>query len=162
MDITCDEGINNMTNKEAAELIKNLVIKTVDGRANGKSIHSAYINAALIKAIEALRKPDFVNLKIEESKPMLHSSLSVAKLKRWDKYDGRTVYSYEVLYEHISDPEDALLLAQLAMCDKYDSDLIIILPGWNYSIDKKHEKLYKESLRLAEKHKYEPYKKKED
>lgn len=56
MDITCYEKIKNMTNKEAAELIKNLVIKTVDGRANGKSIRSAYINAALIKAIEALQK----------------------------------------------------------------------------------------------------------
>ena len=56
MDVTGYEKIKNMTNKEAAELIKILVIKASDGRANGKSIRSAYINAALIKAIEVLQK----------------------------------------------------------------------------------------------------------
>lgn len=60
MYLTCYEEIKNMTNKEAAEIIKNLVIKTVDGRANGKSIRSAYINAALIKAIEALQGVNIV------------------------------------------------------------------------------------------------------
>ncbi len=107
-------------------------------------------------------KPDFMNLKIEESEPIFHSCLAVAKLKRWYIYDGRTGYPYEVLYDCISDPEDALLLAQLAMCEKDDNELIFIFPGSNYSIDKKHEKLYKEALRLAERHKYEPYKKKEN
>ena len=113
------------------------------------------------EVLHARCKPDFMNLKLEESEPMLHSGLSVAKLKMWDKYDCQTVYSYEVLYEHISDPEDALLLAQLAMCDKDDNELIFIFPG-GINIKKNHEKLYKEALRLAEKYKYEPYKKKED
>lgn len=55
MDVTCYEKIKNMTNKEAAELIKNLVIKMVDGRGNGKSVYSACINVALNKAIESLQ-----------------------------------------------------------------------------------------------------------
>ena len=64
MDGTCYEKIKNMTNKEAAELIKNLIIKT-DGRANGKSIRNIYINAALIKAIEALQGGNMVKDGVE-------------------------------------------------------------------------------------------------
>ena len=72
-------------------------------------------------------------------------------LRDGDKSDGRTVYSHEVLYEHISDPEDALLLAQLAMCEKYSNELIFIFPGANYSIKTYHEELYKKALELAKK-----------
>lgn len=93
-------------------------------------------------------KPDFMNLKIEESEPMFHSSLSVAKLK--NSYNDRRTYSYEVLYDCISDPEDALLLAQLAMCEKDDNELIFIFPGVNYSIKTNHKELYKKALELAE------------
>ena len=102
-------------------------------------------------------KPDFMNLKIEESEPMFHSGLSVAKAKK--DHDGS--YKYESLYENISNPDDALLLSQLAMSDKNATDLIIIFPGWNYSLEK-HDNLYKKALELAAKYRYEPYKKKED
>lgn len=99
-------------------------------------------------------KPDFMNLKLEDSEPMFHSGLSVAKAKK--DYDGN--YNYESLYENISNPDDALLLSQLAMSDKNDTDLIIIFPGWNYCLEK-HDILYKKALELAAKYRYE---KKED
>lgn len=49
--------------------------------------------------------------------------------------------TYEVLYDHIPSWEEADLVAQYAMCMRFDkvNDLIFIFPGWNRGIDKKPE-----------------------
>jgi len=53
------EKILNMTNKEAAAVIKNVICNQVVARANGKTILVATINQALFKAIVALENmPD--------------------------------------------------------------------------------------------------------
>jgi hypothetical protein len=72
------------------------------------------------------------------------NSLSVAKLYS----DG----TYKILYDCIETYEQADLLAQLAMCGKSWDDLIIILPGWNKSIDRKPAE-YQMAIRLAEEYK---------
>jgi hypothetical protein len=76
-------------------------------------------------------------------------SLSVCKM------DRRNNNKYEELYDCIEDPEDALLLAQLAMSNKRDDELIFIFPGWNRSIKTHHEEEYAKALLLAEKYKAE-------
>lgn len=51
--------ILNMTNKEAAAIIKNTLMTQAVGRANGKTMMVAALNHALIKAIIALENmPD--------------------------------------------------------------------------------------------------------
>lgn len=53
------EKILNMTNKEAAAIIKNTLMTQAVGRANGKTMMVATLNHALIKAIAALENtPD--------------------------------------------------------------------------------------------------------
>lgn len=53
------EKIVNMTNKEAAAVIKDLLLTAHVGRANGKTVMVAAVNTALIKAIAVLEKmPD--------------------------------------------------------------------------------------------------------
>ena len=53
------DKIANMTNKEAAAIIKDLLLNTRMGRANGKTIMVATVNTALIKAVAVLEKmPD--------------------------------------------------------------------------------------------------------
>ncbi len=56
------------------------------------------------------------------------------------------------LYEGINDINDAIILSQLAMSNKADNELIIIMPGWNLGI-KNHKSLYNNALILAEKYK---------
>ena len=51
--------ILNMTNKEAAAIIKNTLMTQTIGRANGKTMMVAALNQALLKAIVALEStPD--------------------------------------------------------------------------------------------------------
>lgn len=57
------------------------------------------------------------------------------------------------VYQFIHDLKQVDLLAQLAMCNKQNYELIYITAGWNISIDKNHPKEYGEALRLAEEHK---------
>lgn len=71
-------------------------------------------------------------------------SLSVCKMDRSNHN------KYKELYENITKPEDAVLLAQLAMCDKQDHELIFIFPGYNKSINKYHRDEYTRALMLAE------------
>ena len=53
------DWILNMTNKEAAAIIKNTLMTQAVGRANGKTMMVAALNHALIKAIVALENmPD--------------------------------------------------------------------------------------------------------
>ena len=53
------DWILNMTNKEAAAVIKNTLMTQTIGRANGKTTMVAALNHALIKAIVALENmPD--------------------------------------------------------------------------------------------------------
>ena len=53
------ESIMNMTNKEAAAIIKNAIITQQVSRANGKTMMVAALNHALIKAIAVLENtPD--------------------------------------------------------------------------------------------------------
>ena len=58
------------------------------------------------------------------------------------------------LYDCIYNIEEADLLAQLAMSDKNDDELIIIMPGFNRGI-KDCPNEYKKALELAEEYKYE-------
>lgn len=58
------------------------------------------------------------------------------------------------LYEFINTIEEVDLLTQLAMSDKKDDELIIIMPGWNRGI-KKNVDEYKRALKLAEEYKCE-------
>ena len=69
------------------------------------------------------------------------------------KYNKHT-NTLKRIYEDISNYEDANLLAQLAMSDKEDDELIVIMPGWNKGI-KSDKELYNKALQLAEKHKAE-------
>jgi 16S rRNA G966 N2-methylase RsmD len=55
------------------------------------------------------------------------------------------------LYEFIKDLKSADLLAQLAMTNKKDYELIFISPGYNRGIYK-NPKEYKKALELAEKY----------
>lgn len=51
--------ILNMTNKEAAEVIKNMMSTMHIGRSSGKTMINAALNTALIKAITVLENtPD--------------------------------------------------------------------------------------------------------
>ena len=62
--------------------------------------------------------------------------------------------TYEHLYDFIPTMEEAILLAQLAMADKRDDELVFILPGSNLSIDRSEEfkKEYEKALELAKKY----------
>lgn len=62
---------------------------------------------------------------------------------------------YVRLFDNISSLEDAHLLAQYAMTQKEDKELIAILPGWNKSIDKNNKEAYEQAKILAEKCKVE-------
>jgi hypothetical protein len=64
---------------------------------------------------------------------------------------------YKRLYECIESFEEAELLAQLAMSDKDERELIMITPGWNRSIRNNAEE-YQKALELAKKYKIEDYK----
>jgi hypothetical protein len=68
---------------------------------------------------------------------------------------------HTVVYEHIDNIDDALLLAQLAMNNKTNIDeLIFITPGWNKGIEKSYPEAYKRALELAEEYKCESRKSK--
>jgi len=56
------------------------------------------------------------------------------------------------LYDFIDDIHETDLLAQLAMSEKLDDELIIIMPGENRGIKRKPEE-YQVALQLAEKYK---------
>lgn len=56
------------------------------------------------------------------------------------------------LYDFIDDIHETDLLAQLAMNEKSDNELIIIMPGENRGIKRKPEE-YQAALQLAEKYK---------
>lgn len=73
-------------------------------------------------------------------------ALSVCKIDK-DGIGGR-------LYENIPTFEEADLLAQLAMSEKEDNELIIIMPGWNRSI-KRYPEEYERAKLLAEEYKIE-------
>ena len=61
----------------------------------------------------------------------------------------------EYLYEYINDINDAELLAQLAMENRYREGLIIIFPGHNRGIRSKGGEEYERALNLAKKYKAE-------
>ena len=79
----------------------------------------------------------------------------VCKFKS-NTYNGRTNRKdmYEHLYDCISTMEEAILLAQLAMTEKRDDELVFILPGSNLSIDRRVEfqEEYEKALELAKKY----------
>ena len=60
----------------------------------------------------------------------------------------------DCLYENIESYEDAALLAQYAMQNKNENDLIVIMPGWNQGI-KNNQELFNKAKALAEKYKLE-------
>jgi hypothetical protein len=76
-------------------------------------------------------------------KGMINMGLSVGKMNLEDRS------KYETLYDNIKTIEEALLLAQLAMCNKEDRELIFILPGWNRGIDTRSPEEYTRALELA-------------
>lgn len=53
------------------------------------------------------------------------------------------------IYEGINNYEDAAILAQLAMSNKSECELVVIMPGWNHGI-KDNKELYEKALKLAE------------
>lgn len=61
------------------------------------------------------------------------------------------------IYTCIDTLEDAYLLAQLAMVNKEDHELIVIFPGWNIGIERNHENMYERAILLASQHKYERF-----
>lgn len=73
-------------------------------------------------------------------------SLDVCKLDKDRKLCDR-------LYESIPTFEEADLLAQLAMSEKKDNELIIIMPGWNRGIQK-YPEYYERAKLLAEEYRY--------
>lgn len=75
------------------------------------------------------------------------SGYSIYKTNTNTKHDIR-------LYDFIEDIKEADLLAQLAMINKQDNELIIIMPGWNRGIKDRPEE-YKKALALADKYKPE-------
>lgn len=52
------ENIANMSNKDAADILKCTLLHMNIARGNGKSIQTLMYNAALQKAIQALEKGD--------------------------------------------------------------------------------------------------------
>lgn len=80
-------------------------------------------------------------------KENLGQSYSIIKIND-DTKEITTLYSY------IPNLKYADLLAQLAMCNKRDYELIYITAGWNISINKNHPEEYAEALKLAEEYKY--------
>jgi hypothetical protein len=77
---------------------------------------------------------------------MKHLDLSVCKL---DTSTGQ----YIVLYSGVRTYEKADLLAQLEMSRKKRVyELIIILPGWNRSIEETNPEAYKKALKIEEKY----------
>lgn len=68
------------------------------------------------------------------------------------KYNTNNPKTRIVLYENIPTLEDAYLLAQYAMSQKHDNELIIIMPGWNKGI-KDDKGLYNRASKLAKKYK---------
>lgn len=53
------DRIVNMTNKEAAEIIKKSMLNVAMARSNGKSMTHTVLSIALVKAVEALESmPD--------------------------------------------------------------------------------------------------------
>lgn len=69
------------------------------------------------------------------------------------KFDSE-MRGYTVLYDCIPTIEEAELLAQLAMTEKQNNELIFIFPGWNKGIDKKPE-LHNKALVLAGEYKHD-------
>lgn len=61
-------------------------------------------------------------------------------------------HTHTELYNCIETMEEAELLAQLAMLDKRDDELIFIFPGWNRGINKNQQE-YERALQLAEEYK---------
>ena len=59
---------------------------------------------------------------------------------------------YTILYDCIPTIEEAELLAQLAMTEKRNDELIFVFPGWNKGINRKPE-LYNKALVLANEYK---------
>lgn len=81
-------------------------------------------------------------------KENLGQSYSIIKINTETK-EETTLYTYIPNLKYVD------LLAQLAMCNKQDYELIYITAGWNISINKNHPKEYEEALKLAEEYKYE-------
>ena len=60
----------------------------------------------------------------------------------------------DCLYENIKSYEDAALLAQYAMQNKNENDLIVIMPGCNQGI-KNNQELFRRAKAVGEKYKFE-------
>jgi hypothetical protein len=75
----------------------------------------------------------------------IHGGLSVCKMNLED-------CNTETLYNNIPTMEEAVLLSQLAMCNKENHELIYILPGWNRGIDTRSPEEYTRALELANKY----------
>jgi hypothetical protein len=82
---------------------------------------------------------------------MKNLSLSIVKIP--NDRDNNPI-CYEHLFEFVPTYEEANLLAQLAMGEKEDHELIAIFPGYNRSIKNHHPKDYADALVLAEKYKF--------
>lgn len=63
----------------------------------------------------------------------------------------KSANTYERLYEGISDFDTANLLAQFAMSNKRDDQLVFMFPGWNMRL-KKDTKLYNKAKKIAKKY----------
>ena len=80
--------ILNMTNKEAANIIRGLLINAIVGRGNGKSITSLKCNTALNKAVKCLEDtPDTATDKVKQQHRGLRASMSIL-----DDYAGSDVH----------------------------------------------------------------------
>lgn len=76
--------IANMTNKEAADIIRSLLINVIVGRGNGKTMTSLKCNTALNKAIKCLEEhPDTATDIVEQHHRELRASMHVI-----DEYAG--------------------------------------------------------------------------
>jgi hypothetical protein len=83
--------------------------------------------------------------------------MEVIKMSGYSIHKTNPDYGINIcLYEFINTIDEADLLAQLAMCNKRQDELIIIMPGWNRGINEKPE-LYQRALKLAEEYKAEPH-----
>jgi hypothetical protein len=65
------------------------------------------------------------------------------------KYNLHRTREIERIYEGINSLEEAFLLAQLAMKNKENDELIVIMPGWNQDMN---EDEIKKASELAEKY----------
>jgi hypothetical protein len=102
---------------------------------------------------EFLRKAAEVIMELDEpGKPkvsMDNLDLSIIKID----CNGNPI-KLEHLFEGIPAYEEANLLAQFAMGEKDDNEIIAILPGRNRSIKKYYPTDYADALVLAQKYKY--------